>query len=82
MENENSSTYQWEAYSTGFARKILEKYGYQGHGLGKNEQGRTSPILPKIRKQRFFFFFFFFFEYLIIYFFKKKTWITFSGRDL
>lgn len=55
MENdEPSSAYRWEAYSSGVARKILEKYGYQeGQGLGKNEQGRTVPILPKKRKDRF-----------------------------
>lgn len=34
----------WELYSTGFGSKILNKLGYNGGGLGKNENGIVKPI--------------------------------------
>ena len=34
----------WEKHSSGFASKMLNKYGYQGNGLGKFENGIKEPI--------------------------------------
>ena len=36
--------FEWEKYSTGVASKIMDKMGYKGKGLGKNENGITEPI--------------------------------------
>ena len=40
----------WEKHSSGFASKMLSKYGYKGNGLGKFENGITEPI--KVNKSR------------------------------
>ena len=37
----------WEKHTNGFARKEMSKYGYQGKGLGKKEDGITEPIVGK-----------------------------------
>ena len=42
----------WEKHTNGFARKELSKYGYQGKGLGKREDGITQPI-EGVRKVAF-----------------------------
>ena len=42
----------WEKCSTGVASKIIEKMGYRGKGLGKEENGIVEPILVE-RKQEF-----------------------------
>ena len=34
----------WEKYSNGFASKFLNKYGYNGGGLGKHEDGIITPV--------------------------------------
>ena len=36
--------YEWEKHSSGFAGKIFRKMGYQGKGLGKNEDGIREAI--------------------------------------
>ena len=37
----------WERYSTGFPSKMLQKYGYNGGGLGKKGNGIVNPISIK-----------------------------------
>ena len=37
----------WERYSTGFPSKMLQKYGYNGGGLGKTGNGIVNPISIK-----------------------------------
>ena len=37
--------FTWEKHSTGFASRILNKMGYKGKGLGKQEDGITEPIV-------------------------------------
>ena len=37
--------YEWEKYSRGVAGKIMDKMGYKGNGLGKNENGIIEPIM-------------------------------------
>ena len=39
----------WGRYSTGFPSKMFRKYGYNGGGLGKTENGIVNPI--SIKKQ-------------------------------
>ena len=34
----------WEKFSNGFASKFLSKYGYNGGGLGKHENGIVKPV--------------------------------------
>ena len=34
----------WEHHTTGFGRKVMERMGYSGGGLGKSENGIVSPI--------------------------------------
>ena len=41
-DNDDFAT--WEKYSNGFASKFLNKYGYNGGGLGKYENGITNPV--------------------------------------
>ena len=35
----------WERHSTGFGSKMLQKMGYGGGGLGKNENGIINPVI-------------------------------------
>ena len=43
--------YEWQKSSSGFARKMFEKMGYKGRGLGKSEDGITEPIsITKLAK--------------------------------
>ena len=34
----------WEQHSSGYGTKILNKMGYSGKGLGKNENGIINPV--------------------------------------
>ena len=40
-----SERYPWEKFSSGVASKILDRMGYHGKGLGKNENGITDHIM-------------------------------------
>ena len=41
---ENQYRFEWEKHSSGFAGRIIDKMGYKGKGLGKNEDGIVEAI--------------------------------------
>ena len=42
--NWNRKKFKWEEHSSGAARKVIERMGYKGKGLGKNEDGIEEAI--------------------------------------
>ena len=56
MENVNMSSinyensrfrFEWQKHSSGFAGRIVEKMGFKGIGLGKNQDGIVEAISPQ-----------------------------------
>ena len=43
----------WEKHSNAFGSKILNKFGYNGRGLGKHENGIVSPIIAGSNTKHF-----------------------------
>ena len=44
-KNSNDNFAAWEKHSNGFGRKMLDRMGYCGGGLGKCEDGIVNPII-------------------------------------